>query len=216
MPATPRGKTSAAGRAAPSPGSARPQANPGRKQVELTDARQMRAVAHPTRLALIGLLRREGPLTATQAGEHLGESSGSMSFHLRQLAKYGLVEETGEGTGRQKPWRATAQFTSWSATPADPELAEATAQFSRVIAARYAALTQAWIDRQAYEPDAWKEASQFGDTFLWLTPGELARLGEQLTALLEPYDARMAGADERPAGSRLVSWLHLAFPLGES
>jgi DNA-binding transcriptional ArsR family regulator len=174
----------------------------------------MRAVAHPTRLALIGLLRREGPLTATQAGARLGESSGSMSFHLRQLAKYGLVEETGEGTGRQKPWRPTAQFTSWSATPKDPALAEATVQFSRVIAARYAALTQAWIDQQPHEPDAWKTAAHFGDTLLWLTAEELAGLKEQLTALLEPYDARLTNADERPEGSRLVSWLQLAFPAG--
>lgn len=185
----------------------------GRSRVELSDARQMRAVAHPTRLALIGLLRREGPLTATQAGARLDESSGSMSFHLRQLAKYGLVEETGEGTGRQKPWRATAQVTSWSASPHDPDLAEATAQFSRVIAARYAALTQAWIDHQPYESDAWKDASQFGDTFLWLTPEELTRLGEQLTALLEPYDSRTTDHAERPEGSRLVSWLHLTFPV---
>jgi DNA-binding transcriptional ArsR family regulator len=185
----------------------------GQAKVVLTDARQMRAVAHPTRLALIGLLRREGPLTATQAGARLGESSGSMSFHLRQLAKYGLVEETGEGTGRQKPWRATARFTSWSAAPADPELAEATAQFSRVVAARYAALTEAWIEQQAEEPDAWKTAAQFGDTILWLTPEELTRLGEQVTALLEPYDARLTDESERPEGSRLVSWLNLAFPV---
>jgi len=181
--------------------------------VELSDARQMRAVAHPTRLALIGLLRREGPMTATQAGAQLDQSSGSMSFHLRQLAKYGLVEETGEGTGRQKPWRATAQFTSWSATPHDPDLAQATAQFSRVIAARYAVLTQAWIDRQPYESDDWKQAAQFGDTFVWLTPEELTQLGEQLSALLEPYDCRTSDKAERPESSRLVSWLHLAFPL---
>ncbi len=188
----------------------------GRTQVELSDARQMRAVAHPTRLALIGLLRREGPMTATQAGARLDESSGSMSFHLRQLAKYGLVEETGEGTGRQKPWRATAQFTSWSAAPQDPNLAEATTQLRRVLVARYAALTQAWIDHQPYESAAWKEASQFGDTFLWLTPEELTRLCGQLTALLEPYDSRLTDEAERPEGSRLVNWLHLTFPLVES
>jgi predicted ArsR family transcriptional regulator len=176
----------------------------------------MRAVAHPTRLALIGLLRREGPQTATQAGARLGESSGSMSFHLRQLAKYGLVEETGEGTGRQKPWRATAQYTSWSAAPHDPDLAEATTAFSRVIAARYAELTQAWIDQQPEESDAWKTAAQFGDTLLWVTPQELARLGEQLNALLEPYDARLTDPAQRPEGSRLVSWLQLAFPVETS
>lgn len=204
-------------RTSPEPSSqtvSQPNTRPaGRTLVELSDARQMRAVAHPTRLALIGLLRREGPMTATEAGAHLDESSGSMSFHLRQLAKYGLVEETGQGTGRQKPWRATAQYTSWSATPHDPDLAEATAQFSRVIAARYAVLTQAWIDRQPYESDDWKQAAQFGDTSLWLTPEELTELGEQLSALLEPYDCRTSDRTQRPKGSRLVSWLRLAFPV---
>ncbi|HWD74930.1 MAG TPA: helix-turn-helix domain-containing protein, partial [Solirubrobacteraceae bacterium] len=72
--------------------------------VEVTDPRSLRGLAHPVRLALIGLLRREGPLTATQAGERIGESPASCSFHLRQLAKYGLVEEAGAGPGRRRPW----------------------------------------------------------------------------------------------------------------
>jgi predicted transcriptional regulator len=70
----------------------------------LTDPRALRALAHPLRISLVGLLRREGPLTATRAGGLLGESSASCSFHLRQLAKYGLVEEAGGGKGRERPW----------------------------------------------------------------------------------------------------------------
>ena len=66
----------------------------------MTDPRALRALAHPLRLSLLGMLRTEGPLTATRAGELLGESSASCSFHLRQLAKYGLVEEAGGGRGR--------------------------------------------------------------------------------------------------------------------
>src|SRR3954453_19689864 len=93
--------------------------------MELTDPRAMRAYAHPVRLALIGLLRRHGPMTATQAAERLGESSGTCSFHLRQLAKYGFCEEAGGGKGRQKPWRATATFTTWKSTPADADMADA-------------------------------------------------------------------------------------------
>ena len=59
----------------------------------LTDPRAMRAVAHPVRIALLEVLGTEGPLTATQAGEHIGESPTTCSFHLRQLAKYGFIEE---------------------------------------------------------------------------------------------------------------------------
>ena len=60
---------------------------------ELTDPRALRAYAHPIRMALLSLLRREGPHTATEAAAVIGESVASCSFHLRQLAKYGLIEE---------------------------------------------------------------------------------------------------------------------------
>src|ERR1700734_224922 len=78
---------------------------PGRSITRLDNATALRAYAHPVRMKLILALRTRGPLTATQAGRLLGESSGTCSFHLRQLAKYGLVEETGDGAGREKPWR---------------------------------------------------------------------------------------------------------------
>src|SRR5579863_6253057 len=91
----------------------------------LTDPRALRGYAHPVRMKLVGLLRTEGPLTATQAAELLGESSGTCSFHLRQLAKYGLVEEAAGGTGREKPWRATAQRTRVPVSTDDPEVAAA-------------------------------------------------------------------------------------------
>src|ERR1700749_3417535 len=97
----------------------------GRTVTRLTDARALRAYAHPGRMAM------EGPLTATRAAELLGESSGTCSFHLRQLAKYGLVEEAGGGTGREKPWRATATSTDWDAD-GTPEGAAATGLLTSV------------------------------------------------------------------------------------
>ena len=71
----------------------------------LTDPRAMRAVAHPVRIALLEVLGTEGPLTATQAGELIGESPTTCSFHLRQLAKYGFIEEVAGVAGRKRPWR---------------------------------------------------------------------------------------------------------------
>lgn len=60
----------------------------------------MRALAHPVRSSLLELLIIDGPITATEAGERLGESPTTCSFHLRQLARYGFVEEAGGGPGR--------------------------------------------------------------------------------------------------------------------
>ena len=80
---------------------------------EISDPRALRALTHPTRLALIEALGLHGPLTATEAAEHVGESPSSCSFHLRQLARYGFVEEAGGGTGRRRPWRMTTLGLSW-------------------------------------------------------------------------------------------------------
>ena len=79
------------------------EALPGLRRV--SDAKTFRALAHPVRMALIELLVLSGPLTATEAGERIGESPTTCSFHLRQLARYGFVEEAGGGKGRARPWK---------------------------------------------------------------------------------------------------------------
>src|SRR3984957_13611496 len=81
---------------------------------EITDAQTMRALSHPVRIALIEALTVYGAMTATQVGERIGESSTTCSFHLRQLAKYGFVEEAGGGKGRARPWRMTSIGMSFS------------------------------------------------------------------------------------------------------
>ena len=118
---------------------------------KLTHPRALRALAHPIRLALVGMLRREGPLTATRAAALLGESSASASFHLRQLAKYGLVEEAGGGRGRERPWRATAMFTQWPDVAEGAEQQAATALLSSVIAERYFEDLMRWLSAKPEE-----------------------------------------------------------------
>src|SRR6516162_11056846 len=112
----------------------------------MTDPRALRALAHPLRLSLLGLLRIEGPLTATRAGELLGESSASCSFHLRQLAKYGLVEEAGGGRGRERPWRATTMFTDVPTITDSPELDAASGLFRSIVAERYYEKMVSWLE----------------------------------------------------------------------
>jgi predicted ArsR family transcriptional regulator len=185
-------------------------------QVKLTDPRALRAVAHPLRLRLLGLLRREGPLTATQAAAPLGESPAATSFHLRQLAKYGLIEEAGGGRGRERPWRATALFTSWPAAPESPELAAATELLSTVIAERYFDQLRTWLERRGSEPREWRARELFGDVAVHLTPDELSELDRSVQKLIEPYLERIAKPDLRPEGSRLVMFIALGFPLDEA
>jgi DNA-binding transcriptional ArsR family regulator len=183
-----------------------------RSVTRLTDPRALRALAHPLRLSLVALLRREGALTATRAGELLGESSGSCSFHLRQLAKYGLVEEAEGGRGRERPWRATTMFTEVPDVAEGPEQQVAAGLFSSLLADRYFEHLMRWLERKPDEPEQWQHAVPFGDYLLYLTAGELLDLAEKERALFEPYLDRLSSPGRRPPGARAVTYLQLAFP----
>jgi len=184
-----------------------------RSTKRLTDPKALRALAHPTRMALLGLLRTEGPLTATRAAELLGESSASTSFHLRQLAKYGLVTEAEGGQGRERPWQATTMFTSVPEVADNPEFAAASGLFWSVVAERYFDDLMRWLEARPGQPEEWQRAAHLGDTFLHVTAAELIELAEGVSALLDPYLERQVRPDLRPPDARLVSFLHLAFPL---
>jgi len=184
-----------------------------RRSARLTGPQALRAYAHPVRLTLIALLRRDGPQTATQAARATGESVASCSFHLRQLAKYGLVEQAGGGQGREKPWQATAMVTGWDpATLHDPVASAAAQALQLALARQYLELTARWIQAQPGESAEWREAAQFGDSLLYLTAAELRELGGNMQDLLAPYEGRLEDRARRPAGSRAVTVLRLAFP----
>src|SRR5919202_5689667 len=124
----------------------------------LEDARVIRALAHPLRLALLQLLLVRGPLTATQAGEALGESPASASFHLRTLAKYGYVEGAGAGPGRRRPWRAVRQQQHIEQQRLSGEAVLAGDELARVLAARGEELYEGWLRRRRLEAPEWRGA----------------------------------------------------------
>ena len=183
--------------------------------VQLTDPRALRAVAHPTRLQLLGELRRLGPLTATQAGERVGASPAACSFHLRQLAKYGLVEEAGGGRGRARPWQATAMGHEWASRGPGGERDEASDLLTRVVAERWFEESLAWVERRATETAEWAEAAAFEDRLIYLTPAELEDLRGRVGELLEPYARRVNDSASRPPGARPVTYIQLGFPIDE-
>ncbi|RFU86987.1 ArsR family transcriptional regulator [Streptomyces triticagri] len=183
----------------------------GRTEAHLSDPRALRAYAHPTRMTLVGLLRTEGPFTATRAAELTGESVASCSYHLRMLAKYGLVEQAGGGQGREKPWRATAAYTVWPDSSDDADVAAASAALSTAVAEHYFERVMQAIETRHTLPRAWQEAEQFGDSLVYLTADELTELREQMWELLSRFEARNADPALRPEGARLVEVLRIAF-----
>src|SRR5262249_32862120 len=89
----------------------------------LTDAKAMRALAHPLRVALLDLFGYHDTLTATQASELLGESPANCAFHLRTPAKYGFVREAGGGRGRERPWEVVSRSMRITTQQPDPQAA---------------------------------------------------------------------------------------------
>src|SRR3954453_18328681 len=72
----------------------------------------LKVLSHPGRLRMLGLLRSEGPATATTLATRLGLNSGATSYHLRQLEKHGfVVEDTERGNARDRWWRAAHSTT---------------------------------------------------------------------------------------------------------
>src|SRR5690242_11892051 len=95
------------------------------RRLQRTD--QLRALAHPRRMEILDLLIAEGPLTASECAVRLEDSAASCSYHLRQLARYGFVEEAEGGHGRNRPWQwvPLGNTLELGGTPAEEAAAEA-------------------------------------------------------------------------------------------
>ncbi len=183
---------------------------PGMRQIN--DAKTMRALSHPVRIAILEILGIEGPLTATEVGERIDESPTTCSFHLRQLAKYGLVEEAGGGKGRARPWRMKTLDIAISGN--DPEAELAADVLAGMILERQRDRYRTWQDTKAAYSSEWRKAAGENDVVVYLTAEELRRLRDELSELLRALvQERDADPSKRPAGSVPVEMVMLSYPL---
>jgi predicted ArsR family transcriptional regulator len=175
---------------------------------QLQRPEQLRALAHPRRMQILDLLIAEGPLTASQCAALLDDSAASCSYHLRQLARFGFVEEAEGGQGRNRPWRwvPVGNHFETSGSPAERSAAEA---LGAVIDARNVDRIRRYAERRSADP--WRASAQSSDWAIRMTEEELAELGSAIAALLVPLQRRTF-AGEAPAGSRLVDVLTYLMP----
>jgi hypothetical protein len=124
----------------------------------------------------------------------------------------GLVEEADGGTGRERPWRATAMFTSVEDDADDPVAAAAGALVRSVAMDSYFKRVSRWLDRRGEASTAWRDAAIFGDRFLYLTAAELTELEDKVTEILDAYGERTVRPEARPPDARQVSMMLFAFP----
>jgi DNA-binding transcriptional ArsR family regulator len=177
---------------------------------EVREVEALRILAHPMRQRILRYLRQAGPATSTTLARDLGENSGIMSYHLRQLAEYGFVQEVpGRGQGRERWWQATAkplwipreglsqEAQAEASGLRPPGLAEELEGFERFRAAR--GVMGEW------GRGTWAVMR----TRLTLTREEAARLIADQQELIGRYQREAADA---PAGARTVVFGFLAYP----
>jgi predicted ArsR family transcriptional regulator len=173
--------------------------------LRLTDARMMRALAHPARIAIWQHLGLDGPATATECAQIAGLSPSACSYHLRTLARYGIVEEdrTSSSDGRQRPWRVKLiAITVDTGADVSPSAREAGRLLSASASATAEELRDSYRDRESEYPADWREALGTNYDVLHVTPAELVTLQRRLVEVLGEY-RRLARGD-RPAGAGRV------------
>lgn len=177
----------------------------------ITDARTIRALAHPLRLRILDVLGEYGPLSATQVSEHVAESPQSCSFHLRTLARYGYVEDAGGGEGRNRPWKLSDRTTYWTPAGADPETADAIMAAQAAVDAAHQEHVRRWRRRSSQAPRIWQESSFEMSFDTWLTPDELRQFSTKVSAAIRSI---VDGRTKQPGQARVL--LHASgFPIGD-
>lgn len=181
------------------------------------DAASLPGLAHPLRVQLLAQLTQYGPATATQLGARLHESSGATSYHLRQLERYGFVEEDpGRGSGRERWWRRVPGPLRIS-TPdlrADTATREATSLVVNELNRGRVMRAEQW--QRTYEdwPREWQDASRAGSFHLRLTAAELDAVNDEIDEVLLRWKARTE--DRHAAGHDAYGHVEIqvnSFPL---
>ncbi|MFD7641565.1 ArsR/SmtB family transcription factor [Kitasatospora sp. NPDC059795] len=182
--------------------------------VELTDPRAMRALAHPVRLAVLERLNRHGAATASELAPHVGATPTVTSWHLRHLAEFGLVRDAEPGTDRRtRRWEAVGRGFRFAPTD-DGEGGAAARALSQQMFLRSADLPTRWITEvEPGLPTEWRRLGGLADTRVVLSPAELAELADAVERLLAPYVHRDAG--DWPADARPVRLMRYTLPEGE-
>jgi DNA-binding transcriptional ArsR family regulator len=184
------------------------------KPRRLTDPNDLKAVAHPLRMAMLETLTLHGPMTATELGERLGESPSNCSWHLRKLAEHGFVTEAEGGTGRQRPWQSAHTGMQWDDPEpgGDTDVSVAGQALTRILIDREVARLLTATERRPHDVEEWREASSITQSAMWLTADELAEVNQAITDLLMVKRERLEQPELRPEGSRLCAFMAWGVP----
>jgi predicted ArsR family transcriptional regulator len=165
----------------------------------------------------MSIIGRLGRATTADAARELGISHGLASHHLRQLAKYGFVEQVEGKDHRERPWRMVATSYNWSGAMATPEGSVAVDVLEQMTAERTLEDFLGWQQRRKDWPQAWQKYTGIGESSVYLTQAELAGIAEAFDALLMRYinERPIDDVTSRPEGSAAVTFTLFTVPGGQ-
>ncbi|MGK9169371.1 helix-turn-helix domain-containing protein [Inquilinus limosus] len=162
---------------------------------------------------MLGMLRVDGPATATQLAARLGLNSGATSYHLRQLAAYGFIEDAPGPSRRERWWRASHELTSVPETEAEGEGLEAGVAFTQAALSLQVGQMQQAVEEYAELPAPWRKASTASDVTIPLTAEQAEALTRRLTdIMLEAMRDAPPLGEPMPPGTAPFSIMLHAFP----
>ncbi|MGC9668247.1 ArsR/SmtB family transcription factor [Planosporangium sp. 12N6] len=181
--------------------------------LQIRDPQIMRALAHPARLAILDALATGQTGTATQFAQVVGLSPSATSYHLRALAKYGLVEEApSRGDGRERVWQRAGGGFRVEVAPTDPpEVWDAERTLVDAMLARDESQVRRWAQAAPSDDPDWYAASRFNRSHVLVTAEELQQINEAVEKVLEPYS--FMRRLNPPEGARPVAVNYRAFPI---
>lgn len=183
---------------------------PPADDLELTDPRAMRALAHPARLAILEVLQLNGSGTATECAREVGGSPQAASYHLRALAKWGLIQPVESHDGRETRWELAARSIHFASGDDSPQFRTAARALGRRILERDDRVVNAYLAAEPGESREWRDASTFASASVYVTPEELHELAGKFRDLIKEYERPQVA--ERPEGSRRVHVVLRAVP----
>jgi DNA-binding transcriptional ArsR family regulator len=170
----------------------------------------MRALAHPVRLAILELLHEHGTGTATECAAEVGESPQACSYHLRSLARWGLIAKVESEDARESRWQLAARSITFAGGPDSPAADAAAAALKATVLDRDRRLVDEFLGREHELSKEWRDAASFLTGAVYATAEEVDELSQRVLELLKPYE-RPARAD-RPEGARRVHFMFRAIP----
>ncbi|GAA4373743.1 helix-turn-helix domain-containing protein [Nocardioides caricicola] len=149
----------------------------------------LKALTHPIRVRMLGLLRIDGPATATTLAARLGLNTGATSYHLRQLAQHGFViEDSSRGNGRDRWWMAAHRSTTTEVAPADPDERDTLDAYLQSVVVVMSELLQRSVEELPLLAEPWRDATTYSDWVVTLTPSKAKALVEQLETMIDEED----------------------------